>query len=194
MAFTPESALKAETLDRPHVIIDNADPLMFFVEWKYFDKGPKIDPVIEIFRPLRDRIRKQHDVHIVATSGGWTDRRIAGGRIRRQYILSYCPGERRQKDVDCRILASEFEQIQPRLLADLQQILDTWVEADNGLALYLEEGNKESIHRFLVSIGLRQPDKPEPLAKDERRKAYIKEHPEHTKTAKPRNHGKKANA
>ena len=196
MAFTPESALRAETLDRAHSIIDNADPLVFYVEWRYFENtSGKIDPIIEIFRPLRDRIRKEHDVHIVAASSSWTDRKIAGGRIRRKYILSYCPGERRQKDIDVRILANQFQTIQPRLLTDLQETLDTWREADNGLALYLEEGNKESIHGFLVSIGLRQPDKPEPLAKDERRKAYIKEHPEHTKTAKPRNHGKKnANA
>ena len=165
MAFTPESMQKAENLDRPHVIIDNADPLVFYIEWKYFEKTDgKIDPIIELFRSLRDRIRKENDVHIVATSSSWTDRKIAGGRIRRKYVLSYCPGERRQKDVDPRILASEFKTIQPRLLSNLQETLDTWLEADNGLALYLEEGNKESIHSFLVSVGLRQPE-PKPKEK-----------------------------
>ncbi len=194
MPFTPESMLKAEKLDRPHVIIDAADPLHFQVEWAYHNKDISvIDPIVELFRPLRDRIRKEHDVHIVATSGPWTDKKVAKGKISRTYVLSYCPGERRQKEVDRRFLASEFKAIQPRLLADLQDTLDTWVEADNGLALFLEEGNKESIHSFLLSIGLRQPESEaeKRLTKEERRQAYLKAHPEHAKTAKPRKASKK---
>lgn len=189
MPFTPESMLNSEKLDRPHVIIDAADPLKFAVEWAYFDKDmSRIDPIVELFRPLRDRIRKEHDVHIVVAGGAWTDKKIARNRISRTYILSYCPGERRQKDVDRRILESEFKAIQPRLLASLQETLDAWVEADNGLALYLEEGNKESIHQFLISLGLREPEKPaqKQPSKDERRRAYLEQHPEHAKTARPR--------
>ncbi len=189
MPFTPDSMLNSEKLDRPHVIIDAADPLKFAVEWTYFDRDlSKIDPIVELFRPLRDRIRKEHDVHIVVAGGAWTDKKIAKNRISRTYILSYCPGERRQKDVDRRILESEFKAIQPRLLSSLQETLDAWVEADNGLALYLEEGNKESIHQFLISLGLREPEKPVPKrpSKDERRRAYLEQHPEHAKTAKPR--------
>ncbi|MBQ3294089.1 hypothetical protein IJG96_03120 [Candidatus Saccharibacteria bacterium] len=190
MPFTPESMLAAEKLDRPHVIIDAADPLHFQVEWAYHDKDVSvIDPIVELFRPLRDKIRKEHDVHIVVTSGPWTDKKVAKGKISRTYILSYCPGERRQKEVDRRILASEFKAIQPRLLASLQDTLDAWVEADNGLALFLDEGNKESIHSFLLSIGLRKPESEteKHLTKEERREAYLKEHPEHAHTAKPRN-------
>ena len=190
MPFTPESMLAAEKLDRPHVIIDAADPLHFQVEWAYHDKDVSvIDPIVELFRPLRDKIRKEHDVHIVVTSGPWTDKKVAKGKISRTYILSYCPGERRQKEVDRRILASEFKAIQPRLLASLQGTLDAWVEADNGLALFLDEGNKESIHSFLLSIGLRKPESEteKHLTKEERREAYLKEHPEHAHTAKPRN-------
>jgi len=189
MPFTPESMLRAETLDRPHVIIDAAEPLKFIVEWKHHNRDTSaIDPIIELFRPLRDRIRKEHDVHIVASSGTWTDKKVGKDKIRRTYILSYCPGERRQKDVDRKLLASEFRTIQPRLLSSLQETLDAWVEADNGLALFLEEGNKESIHSFLLSIGLRKPEPEEkrPLTKEERRKAYLKEHPEHARTATPR--------
>jgi len=189
MPFTPESMLRAETLDRPHVIIDAAEPLEFVVEWKHHNRDTSaIDPIIELFRPLRDRIRKEHDVHIVASSGTWTDKKVGKDKIRRTYILSYCPGERRQKDVDRKLLASEFRTIQPRLLSSLQETLDAWVEADNGLALFLEEGNKESIHSFLLSIGLRKPEPEEkrPLTKEERRKAYLKEHPEHARTATPR--------
>lgn len=189
MPFTPESMLRAETLDRPHVIIDAAEPLEFVVEWKHHNRDTSaIDPIIELFRPLRDRIRKEHDVHIVASSGTWTDKKVGKDKIRRTYILSYCPGERRQKDVDRKLLASEFRAIQPRLLSSLQETLDAWVEADNGLALFLEEGNKESIHSFLLSIGLRKPEPEEkrPLTKEERRKAYLKEHPEHAATATPR--------
>ncbi len=190
MPFTPESMLAAEKLDRPHVIIDAADPLHFQVEWAYHDKDVSvIDPIVELFRPLRDKIRKEHDVHIVVTSGPWTDKKVAKGKISRTYVLSYCPGERRQKEVDRRILASEFKAIQPRLLASLQGTLDAWVEADNGLALFLDEGNKESIHSFLLSIGLRKPESEteKHLTKEERREAYLKEHPEHAHTAKPRN-------
>ena len=190
MPFTPESMLNAEKLDRPHVIIDAAEPLKFVVEWKHHSKDASvIDPIIEIFRPLRDRIRKEHDIHIVATSGTWTDKKVGKDKVRRTYILSYCPGERRQKDVDRKLLASEFKAVQPRLLADLQEILDAWVEADNGLNLFLEEGNKESIHSFLLSIGLRKPETEEKKrpTKEERRQAYLAEHPEHAKTAKPRN-------
>ena len=188
MPFTPESMLRAETIDRPHVIIDAAEPLKFVVEWKHHNRDTSaIDPIIELFRPLRDRIRKEHDVHIVASSGTWTDKKVGKDKIRRTYILSYCPGERRQKDVDRKLLASEFRTIQPRLLRSLQETLDAWVEADNGLALFLEEGNKESIHSFLLSIGLRKPEPPEEhLTKEERRKAYLKEHPEHAATATPR--------
>ena len=187
MPFTPESMLAAEKLDRPHVIIDAADASKFQVEWAYHSKDVSvIDPIVELFRPLRDKIRKEHDIHIVVTTGAWTDKKIAKNRISRTYILSYCPGERRQKEVDRRILGSEFKAVQPRLLANLQETLDAWVEADNGLALFLEEGNKESIHSFLLSVGLRQPE-PEPTptkptrTKAEKRAdrvAYAKAHPE----------------
>ena len=173
MSFTPESMLRAEHLDHPRVNT-SADPLQFVVEWAYHEKdASKIDPIVEIFRPIRDRIRKEHDIHIVVTGGHWSDQKADKGRIARTYTLSYCPGER--QEVDRRILASEFEVVQPRLLASLQEALDAWVEADNGLALFLEAGNKESIHAFLVSIGLR------PKEKAARRKAYLAEHPEHAK-------------
>lgn len=199
MPFTPESMLAAEKLDRPHVIIDAADPLKFYVEWAHHAQdGSKIDPIVELFRPLRDKIRKEHDVHIVVATSFCAGRDIGNGRVSRPYILSYCPGERRLKgpgeskssgpSVSSKMLASEFKAIQPRLLASLQEILDAWVEADNGLALFLERGNKESIHSFLISIGLRKPEPEEkrPLTKEERRKAYLKEHPEHAATATPR--------
>jgi hypothetical protein len=186
--------MRAEALDRAHVIIDSADPMSFYVEWKHHDGDiGKIDPIIELFRPLRDRVRKENDVHIVAGGGPWSDRKIAGGRIRRKYVLSYCLGKRPQKEVNRRMLESEFKEIQPRLLGDLQEALDAWREADNGLALFLEKGNKESIHSFLVSIGLREPEKPAPkrATKEERRQAYLKEHPEHAKTARPKPRNKK---
>ena len=223
MPFTPESMLRAETLDRPHVVIDAADPLRFYVEWAYHAQdGSKIDPIVELFRPLRDKIRKEHDVHIVVATSFCADKEISGNRISRTYILSYCPGERRltraeeeqkiytpsfrpsrlneqclikpeahgKKQIDVavsgKMLESEFKAIQPRLLASLQEVLDAWVEADNGLALFLEEGNKESIHSFLLSIGLRKPEPPEEPTKEERRRAYLKAHPEHARTATPR--------
>lgn len=173
MPFTPESMLAAEHLDYPRIISAD-DPLILIVEWAYHEKDlSKIDPIIEIFRPIRDRIRKDHDIHIVITGGAWSDRAIADDHIARTYTLSYCPGKRQQ--IDRRILASEFAEVQPRLLASLQEVLNAWVEADNGLALFLEAGNKESIHDFLISIGLRQPEKAA------RRKAYLAEHPEHAK-------------
>lgn len=197
MPFTPESMLNAEKLDRPHVIIDAADPLKFTVEWAYHDKDlSKIDPIVELFRPLRDRIRKEHDIHIVAAGSAWYDKKIAKNRISRTYILSYCPGERRQDEVDRRVLASEFKEVQPRLLADLQETLDAWVEADNGLTIFLKDGNKESIHEFLLSVGLRkpEPEEVEKPAKPKRTKAekradrvaYAKAHPETCRNHKNR--------
>ena len=195
MPFTPESMLAAEKLDHPRVIIDAADPLKFYVEWAHHAQdGSKIDPIVELFRPLRDKIRKEHDVHIVVATSFCADKEISNNQISRTYILSYCPGERRLKkpgksesnSVSYETLASEFKAIQPRLLASLQEVLDTWVEADNGLALFLEEGNKESIHSFLLSIGLRKPEPPEEPTKEERRRAYLKAHPEHARTATPR--------
>ncbi|MBR2587300.1 hypothetical protein IKE71_02920 [Candidatus Saccharibacteria bacterium] len=178
-----------KNLDRPHVIIDAADPLHFRVEWaEHHGDLSTIDPIVELFRPLRDKIRNEHDVHIVVGSGPWTDKRLPQGRVSRTYVLSFCPGERRQDEVDRATVAKEFKAIQPRLLIDLQNILDTWVEAEDGLTLFLERGNKESIHAFLVRIGLRSPDagcsKEELKAK--RRQAYIAAHPEHAKTARPR--------
>lgn len=188
MPFTPESSLAAKDLDCPRIgnvydididtsyvkIIgrDSIKEKHFQVIWPghnhYF-----VDPVVELFIPLRKRYRKEYDlqigldaVHAESTEGS--------------LVYRFVPGTFKRRNVDTRVIESELDFVAPRILAELDELFQTWAEADNGLCIYLEDQNVASIHKFLESIGLREPEK------EERRAAYIKAHPEHAHTAKPK--------
>ena len=175
-------------LDLPHVIIDLANPYQFMVEWgAYSADQSALDPIIEFFLPLRTRIREEHDIHIVATYSAAADKKIRENKTRRVYSLSFCPGQRQQKNILHEDLIKEFRRALPQLLNDLQETLEAWYKAENGLALFLEEGNKESIRNFLISVGLRQPEK----TKEQRREDFIKQNPGLARAAQPNRHPKK---
>ena len=74
------------------------------------------------------------------------------------------------------------------MLNELKIMCEEWCTADNGLAAFLEKRNKSSIDEYLIGVGLKQR-KPKPVlksdkvaAKAERRRAHLKEHPEHAGT------------
>ena len=199
MPFTPESMLTAEQLDCPRVadvydvIIDtsyvkliNRDTIKekhFKVNWPghnhYF-----VDPVVELFIPLRKKYRGEYDLQIgldavhSESSEGILAYRLVCGTFKR-------------KNVNTSAIEDELDIVAPIILAELDELFQIWAEADNGLCLYLEEQNVSSIHHFLESIGLRHDEDTDPkiakrLAKEKRRQAYLKAHPEHAATARPK--------
>lgn len=191
MPFTPESVARAKSLICPHAtepydhLIDlscgSGSPVFaaekrFNVIWPDHDHW-SIDPVIEMLIPLRKPYRKKFDLHIGIDA--ITQESHDGILV---FRFNYGPNQR--SNVDPRILASEMDMVAPLILNDLNDLFQTWAEADNGLCVYLEQNNISSIFRFLESIGLRKSEEERP-SKEERRKAYLKAHPEHARTARP---------
>ena len=199
MPFTPDSMKKAQELDRPHVgeiydvVVDTSyipafhrisiREKRFQVIWPGHNHY-YVDPVVELFIPLRKKYRKEYDIHIVLDAVHSESRE---GLL----VYRFCCGTFERKNVDTRLIEAEVDTIAPLILNELDDLFQTWTEADNGLCVYLEEQNVSSIHQFLESIGLRNPDSPNAeqmaAAKERRRQAYLKEHPEHAHTAKRHN-------
>lgn len=199
MPWTPESCILSEELPIPMIddpyIIDvgsiNGMPLRkihFQVFWDpWSDSGITIDPIVELWRPINERQRVDTDLHMSIFKNG-QDQVIDGVSVR-TYEVSYGPMNR--KHVPLKKLAREAEDLVPNILQNLREVCEGWCTADNGLAIFLKERNKHSIDEYLIGIGLKRKVEPEP-DKEQRRKAYLKEHPEHARTAKPRNKSTKA--
>lgn len=190
MPFTPESMLAATKLTCPRatdpydvdVNLDYATTGLHVTEKRFNVIWPghdhwSIDPVIEMLIPLRKPYRKQFDLHIGIDA--ITNESHDGVLV---YRFNYGPNER--SNVDPRILKLEIDAAAPLILNDLNDLFQTWSEADNGLCLYLKSHNISSIHQFLESQGLRSPDHNKDsavkMSKEQRRAAFLAAHPEFT--------------
>lgn len=183
MPFTPESMLKAEKLDYLHL---NLYDDMLHAKWKNFgDRATTPDPVVEAFRARRSHWERYevngkhlYDVHIVIEHRD-TDIVRPDGRIERHYGFSYCPYMRDHDDVTPEQLKKEFFELLRIIFIELITMFDEWHDADNGMAAFLNKGNKSSLDDFLYSMKYKDPD-PETLkkrAKEERTKKWKTEHP-----------------
>ena len=197
MPFTLDSMEQSRYLERPRigdvydVAIDTSyiksipnnsiKEKQFQVIWPghnhYF-----VDPVIELFIPLRKRYREEYDLHIGLDA-------VHSESSEGIMVYRFVCGTFKRRLVDTRVVESELDFVAPRILSDLDSLFQTWAEADNGLCAYLKEQNVASIHAFLESIGMRDPDGPTPeelaakkaAEKEARRAAHFREHPEHAK-------------
>ena len=188
MPWTPESIMATELLcpiisDAFDIEVtigtDTLKQKRFTVTWPGFeDSKISIDPIVELWRPINEQMRVKTDLNLCIFKHGEDQNGST-----RTYEVSY--GAIKRKHVDTRELYSEVDIIVPMMLESLITVADGWASADNGLALFLKNRNKSSIDNYLIGIGLKKRHRK--MTKAERREAYLKEHPEHAKTAKPRN-------
>ena len=200
MPWTPESCITAERLPIPvisdasivNVDVGSFKPMIiqkihFQVSWSpWGDSGITIDPIVELWRPINELQRVDTDLHMSIFKYG-QDQVVDGVSVR-TYEVSYGPMNR--KNVALKKLVKEAEDLIPNMLHNLKEVCEGWCTADNGLAIFLKERNKHSIDEYLIGIGLKRKVESEPdkeTIKEQRRKAYLEEHPEHARTAKPRN-------
>lgn len=163
MAFTPQSTLQAEQLDRLELQLEDSH---YLATWRYFgEKSKSIDPVIEAFRARRSIYEKspEHDVHIVIEHCS-KDVILPDGRIRRRYSFSYCPYYTNYNDIPLPILHQRFMKLIRIIFAELTTLFDEWHDADNGMALFLKSQNKVSLDNFLIGMGYKIPS-PKPKKK-----------------------------
>ena len=203
MPRTPGSVINAEKLPRP-VIGDVFDAevkigkntLMrkrFTVTWSEFaNREITIDPIVELWRPINEHMRVCTDLNLGIFKYG-EDKKI-GKTVTRTYEVSY--GAINRAHIDAKILHGEADRIIPAMLISLRIVCGGWATAEDGLAQFLRERNKSSIDEYLMNIGIKKrKDAPLPPekkpTKEERRQAYLRDHPEHARTAQPHRRAKK---
>ncbi len=123
-------------------------PNRLFITWDYFAKqGESIDPLIELFRPVRDKMAEKHDLHIVILPNS-RDKEHVDGTIERQYNFTCCPKTR--KNVPGIRLIHEFDAVFPELEKRFLEIIDQWTRSPIGMKRFLKEKNKDSLKDFLT--------------------------------------------
>ena len=146
-------------LDSPKIIGLSKDPNgtpLLTISWGYYKtEGRSIDPIVELFRPLRERIADEFDVHIVITSSGTADVVQPNGEVYRNYSFCYCPVKRGNVPIDQ--LTSEFETALKRLLIELDTLVRRWANSPLGMVRFFSLKNKASVRTFLVYSGYREP-------------------------------------
>ncbi len=183
MPFSPESMLRAETLD--HITLELTDDKLI-AEWQYFGKRAEtLDPIIEAFRARRSHWEKtpEHDIHIVIEHRD-DDIFLPNGRVRRTYGFSYCPYNRNSDKIPPIQLYTEYEALLHVIFTELITLFDEWHDEEDGMYRFLEEQNKSVMDNFLYKYGYKDVAK----TKEQRRKEFFALHPEfkkpHTGTRK----------
>ncbi len=162
MSFNPVSVNRFVGYNRPTILPWRSDSCECInIAWSYYDQARSfdIDPIVELFRPLRDKLRKETDLHVVILyiPDQATEHPDGEHYAVRKYTFAYGPGER--QSVSPEEIQTQFKALIPVLISDLENLLDAWSDADNGLAEFAKNRNKDSVHNFLVSVGLRRADR-----------------------------------
>ena len=188
MPWTPESAINAEILPCPKIgdafdvkIEIGSSTLKqkrFTVVWPGFaNPDITIDPIVELWRPINERVRLTTDLNLCIFKHGEDQK--SEGSVTRTYEVSY--GPIRRAHVDIETLYDQVDEIVPIMIDELVTVAAGWASVDNGLAMFLQERNKSSLDKYLIGIGLKKRRKD----KAKRREDFIKEHPELARSAEP---------
>ncbi|MBR3256849.1 hypothetical protein IKG02_00985 [Candidatus Saccharibacteria bacterium] len=184
IAITNPEFLKKFPPLAPEISRVTFSPNRLYVTWDYFpEEGDGIDPLVELFRPVRDRYADEKDLYVVILPTG-KDITLPNGLTERTYIFTCCPKER--KNVPGTDLRNEFDRIFPDLIEAYREVLEKWIVSTIGMKKFLEDKNKSSIRNFLISIDYPVPTeevaekKPKKTSAEKRadRKAYAEAHPE----------------
>lgn len=144
--------------------------------WKTVFPG-HFDPVVEIFAKVKNEYTSLSNLEI--------GKEHQSEEIMRRYHIGVQYANNKGEDFDT--VEDRFAATAPKVIERLFSELDKWARAENGQTAILKCVTSEAAHNtmdaYLESVSLREHK----LSKEERRQAYLQEHPEHARTARPRN-------